>query len=221
MVITRESHHTTSQSTKIVVYGRALVFDLRFTGEILGLRISPLSVVLEPKFRIIHDLTFARAGGRTIVNGDTDFDSVTPSELGHVVREVLLRVMVLRKTYGGSARILLCRVDVKDVFRRVLADPAGAPAFGYVFVDRVVVDLRLKFGWCNSPGFWGLMASALEHARTQSTFQGADGSQKEAAVVAHVGISPPRGFKLRVIVACFWLWWQRRELLICEVLGRR
>ena len=133
------------------VYGRALVFDLNFVGEFLGLRISPLSVVLELKFRIIHDLTFARAGGRTSVNGDTDFDSAPPSELGHVLRVVLLRVMFLKKTHGSSARMPLCRVDVKDVFQRVLADPAGAPAFGYVFCDRVVVDLRLQFGWRNSP----------------------------------------------------------------------
>ena len=176
-----------------VVYGPALVFDLRFAGEILGIRISPLSVVLETKYRTIHDLTFARAGGRTSVNGDTDFDSAPPSELGHVLREVLLRVMFLRQTHGSSARILLCRVDVKDAFRQVLVDPAGAPAFGYVFGDRVVVDLRLHFGWRNSPGFWGLMASALEHAHTHSTFQGADVSQQGAAAVVHVRISPPRG----------------------------
>ena len=132
-------------------------------------------------------------GVGTSVNGDTDFDSAPPSELGHVLREVLLPVMFLRQTLGSSARILLCRVDVDDVFRRVLVDPAGAPAFGYVFGDRAVVDLRLQFGWRNSPGFWGLMASALEHAHTHSTFQGTDVSPKGAAAVAHVGIFPPRG----------------------------
>ena len=97
-------------------------------------------------------------------------------------------------------------MDVKYLFRRVLVDPAGAPAFGYVFGDRVVVDLRLQFGWRNSPGFWGLMASALEHAHTHSTFQGTDISQKGAAAVAHVGISRRGGFHLslsRVIVGLF------------------
>ena len=175
------------------MYGRALVLDLRFAGEILGLRITPLSVVLEPKFRIIHDLTFARAGGRTSVNGDTNFDSAPPSELGHELREVLLRVMFLRQTQSNSARILLCRVDVKDAFRQVLVDASVAPVFGYVFGDRVVVDLPLKFGLRNSPGFWGLMASALKHAHTHSTFQGVDVSQQGASAVAHVRISPPRG----------------------------
>ena len=42
-------------------------------AEIRGLRISPLAVVLEPKFRIVHDLTFARTGGRASVNNDTFF----------------------------------------------------------------------------------------------------------------------------------------------------
>ena len=182
-----------------VVHGRALVFDLRFATEILGLRISPMSVVLEPKLRIIHDLTFARAGDRTSVNGDTDFDSAPQCELGHVLREVLLRVLFLRQTHGSRARILLCRVDVKDAFRQVLVDPAGAPTFGYVFGDHVVVDLRLQFGWRNSPGFWGLMASALEHAHTHSTFQGADVSQQGAAAVAHVELSSPRGVRVVAI----------------------
>ena len=175
------------------MYGRALVFDLRLAGEILRLRISPLSVILEPKFRIIHDRPFARAGGQTSVNGDTDFDSAPPSGLSHVLREVLLRVMFLRQVHGSSARILLCRVDVRDAFPHVLLDPAGAPAFGYAFGDRVIVDLRLQFGWRNSPGFWGLMASALKHACTYFTFQGADIFQQGAAAVAHVGIYPPRG----------------------------
>ena len=94
-----------------------------------------------------------------------------------MLREVLLRVMFWRQTHGSGARILFCHVDVKGAFRQVLVDPAGAPVFGYVFGDRGVVDLRLQFGWCNSPGFWGLMASALEHARTHCTFQGADVSQ--------------------------------------------
>ena len=171
------AQHDVSIHKKIcedVVYGRALVFDLCFAVETLGLRISPLSVVLEPKFRIIHDLTFARATGRTSVNGDTDFDSAPPSELGHVLREVLLEVVFLRQPHGSSAPILVCRVDVKSAFRQVLVDPAGAPVFGYVFGDRVVVDLREQFGWRNRPGFWVFMASALEHAHTHSTFQGAD-----------------------------------------------
>ena len=157
------------------------------------LRISPLGVVLELKLRNIHDLTFAREGGRTGVNGDTDFDAAPTCELGHVLRDVMLRVLFLRQAHGSRARILLCRVDVKDAFRRVLVDPAGARTFGYVFGDHVVVRLCLQFGWRNSPGFWGLMVSALEHAHTHSTFQGADVSQQGAAAVAPVELSPPRG----------------------------
>jgi len=90
-------------------------------------------------------------------------------------------------------------VDVKDAFRQVLVDPAGASTFGYVFGNRVVVDLRLQFGWRNSPGFWGLMTSALEHAHTHTTFQGADVSRQGAAAVSHVEVSPPRGVQVVAI----------------------
>ena len=115
--------------------------------DIVGLRVSPLAVILEPKLRTVHDLSFASADGRTSVNSDTDFSSAPPSELGHVLREVLLRVLFLRQTHGRSARIVLCRVDVKEAFRQVLVDPVGASLFGYVTGGRVVVDLQLQFGW--------------------------------------------------------------------------
>ena len=141
--------------------------------DIVGLRVSPLAVILETKLRIVHDLSFASAGGRTSINSDTDFvfSSAPPCELGHVLREVLLCVWFLRQTHDRSARIVFCRVDVKKAFRQVLVDPVEASVFGYVTNGRVVVDLRLQFGWRNSPGYWGLLASALEHAHTRSTFQ--------------------------------------------------
>ena len=77
-----------------VIHERALNLDSRFAADILGLRVSPLAVVLEPKFRIIDDLTFARAGVGTSVKDETDLPSAPPCELGHVLVDVLLRVLV-------------------------------------------------------------------------------------------------------------------------------
>ena len=176
-----------------VVHGRVFVFKLSSASDIPGLRVSPLAVVRTPKFRIIHDLTFARAGGHSSVNDDTDFSSAASCELGHVFRDVLLRVLFLRQLHGPTARIALCRVDVKDAYRQVLVDPVGAPVFGYAMGEYVVVELRLRFGWRNSPGFWGLMDSALEHSHTHSTFQYAAVSQQGAAAVEYVRLAPPRG----------------------------
>ena len=56
-----------------VVHGRSLVLESSSASDIPGLRVSSLAVVLGPKFRIIHDLTFARPGGYCSVNDDTDF----------------------------------------------------------------------------------------------------------------------------------------------------
>ena len=108
-----------------VVHGRALVFDLLSAVDIVGLRVSPLAVILEPKLHIVHDFSFASAGGRTSVNSDTDFFPAPACELGHVLREVLLRVLFLRQTNGRSARIVLFHVDVQEAFRQVLVDPVG------------------------------------------------------------------------------------------------
>ena len=176
-----------------IVPGRTLVFKLSSVSDIPGLRVSPLAVVINPKFRIIHDLTFARAGGHSRFNDDTDFPSARSCELGHVYRDVLLRVLFLRQLHGPTARTVLCRVDLKDAYRQVLVEPVEAPVFGYAMGEYVVVELRLRFGWRNSPGFWGLMDSALEHSHTHSTFQYAAVSQQGAAAVEYVRLAPPRG----------------------------
>ena len=108
-------------------------------------------------------------------------------------RDVLLRVLFLRQLPGPTARIVLYRVDVKDAFRQVFVDPEGTPVFGYGMGEYVVVDLRLQFGWRNTPGFWGLMASALKHSHTHSTFKDAAVSPQGAAAVEHMRLAPPRG----------------------------
>ena len=112
-------------------------------------------------------------------------------------RDVLLRVLFLRQTHGPRARIVFCHVDVKDVFYQVLAGPAGAPIYGYAMGGHVVVDLRLQFGCRISPGFWGLMAAALEHAHTHSTFRDAVVPPQEAAAVEHVQLAPSRGVPIK------------------------
>ena len=86
-----------------VVHGRALVFKLSSASDIRDSRVSPLAVVRKSKFRIIHDLTLARAGGDSSVNDDTDVSSAPSCELGHVVRDVLLQVLFLRQLHGPTA----------------------------------------------------------------------------------------------------------------------
>ena len=185
-----------------VVLGRALVFDVRFLHEISGLRVSPLGVVEEPKFRIIHDLTFAAArrfataqrlevSRRTSVNADTDFDRAPECLLGHVLFDILSRILFLRQLHGEDVEIMLCRVDVRKAFRQVLVDPSKASVFGYVMGDVVVVDLRCQFGWRSSPGFLSLFSSALEHSHTHTTFQTASVLPVGAESVDHVHIVSP------------------------------
>ncbi|CAM9662681.1 unnamed protein product [Choristocarpus tenellus] len=57
---------------------------------------------------------------------------------------------------------MISMMGVKDNFRQVLVEPQGAAKFGYCVGDLLVIDFRLQFGWRNSPGWWDLLASALE-----------------------------------------------------------
>ena len=180
-----------------VVHGRALVFRLTSASDIRGLRVPSLAVVLKPKFCIIDDLTFARTGGHSSITNDTDLSSAPSCEPGHVLRDVLLRVLFLRQIHGPTAKIVLFHVDMKYAFRQVLVDPVEAPVFLYAMGSYVVVNLRLQFGWRNSPGFWGLMASALEHVHTHSTFQDLAVSPQGAAAVEHVRHAPLRRGSVR------------------------
>ena len=118
-------------------------------------------------------------------------------ELGHVLRDVFLRVLFSRRTHGPRGQIVLSSVDVAYAFRQVLFDPVRAPVFGYAMGGHVVVDLRLQLGWRNSPGFWALMAAALEHAHTHSTFRDAVVPPQEAAAVEHVQLAPSRGVPIK------------------------
>ena len=100
-----------------VLLGRAVVFDAEFIREVQGVRVSPLGVVDKPKFRIIHDLTFA-AGTRSSVNEDTDFSQAPECLLGHVLTDILKRVLYLRQMHGVAAEIMLCRFGVKEASGR-------------------------------------------------------------------------------------------------------
>ena len=152
-----------------VLLGQAVVSDAEFIREVQGVRVSPLGVVDEPKFRIIHDLTFT-AGTRSSVNGDTDFSQAPECLLGHVLTDILKRILYLRQMHGVAAEIMLCRIDVKEALRQVVVNPSGASVFAYVFDGVGVVDLRCQFGWRSSPGFWSLFSSALEHSHTRTSF---------------------------------------------------
>lgn len=184
-----EGHADTIRAKVVqdVANGRALVFNRASAHEIRRLRISPLGVVEGRKLRIIHDLTFAG------VNGDTDFAAAPACELGHVLGDVCRRVLYLRQRHGAVARVMLCRIDVKDAFRQIPVDPQHAANFGFVLDGFVVVDLRLQFGWRNSPGFWGLAASALEHSHNQTTFRDASVCDQGRAAVAHVSVDAEAG----------------------------
>ena len=112
--------HTGTICAKIVqdvVNGRALAFMRSSVSDTRGLSVSLLSAVDDRKLRIIHDLTFTRDGYRLSMNDDTHFSAAPPCELGHVFRDVCRWILYLRQRHGTVARVMFCRIDVKDTFR--------------------------------------------------------------------------------------------------------
>ena len=78
--------------------------------------------------------------------------------------QIIRRGLGLRGKFGTGRRILIPKMDVKSAFRQVGVDPAGAANFGYGRRRYFFIDLRLQFGWRGSPGWYGVIASAIQQA---------------------------------------------------------
>ena len=71
------------------------------------LRLSPLDVVVSPsKTRIVHDLTFSSSQYACRANADTVFAQPPHVELGRVLRNIIGRILFLRRRFGPRARIV-------------------------------------------------------------------------------------------------------------------
>ena len=132
-------------------------------------------------------------------------------------------ILYLRQRHGVVARVMLCRIDVKDAFHQIPVDPLHAAKIGYVFYEHALVDLFLQFEWRSSPGFaakfshvfdeyaavdlflqfwwrsspsfWELAASSLEHAHNQTSFRDAVDLKHGRSVVGHVRMDADTGWE--------------------------
>lgn len=178
-----------------VLMGRAFVFPRTAAALIPSLRISPLTVAVSPtKIRICHDLSFD--GNGNSVNADTDTTAVPECKIGHVLRDVIWRILYLYDTavrdVDDPPRILLAKMDTNKAFRQVSVDINKAPVFGYVFGDVVVVDRCLQFGWTSSPSLWGVCAAAVEHSHNNTTLANAVVTAEGRDATSHVRVEQAR-----------------------------
>lgn len=79
------------------------------------------------------------------VNVDTDFSRAPPVELGHVIKDGLLRAVFLRQEFGQSARVVFSKIDISTAHRQFPINPQGAPMFGYIVDNNATIDLRQQF----------------------------------------------------------------------------
>ena len=53
------------------------------------------------------------------VNEDIDFESASKCKLGHVLSDIVWRILFLRRTLGPHTHIMLSKMYAKDAFRQV------------------------------------------------------------------------------------------------------
>ena len=82
-------------------------------------------------------------------------------------------------------------MDVKSAFRQVGVAPDRAAAFACRLEDLVFVDLRLQFGWRGSPGWRGVVVSAIQEAYWSTTWTTAGTSAAATEATSHVGAAKP------------------------------
>ena len=98
----------------------------------------------------------------------------------------LLDELVTLKTKFPVQRISMREADVSDAFMKVRVDPDQAHNICYTVGDLVVIDFRLTFGWPGSPGGWGVMSAAAEHAHCNVTLNSLQLSDEGKYIMAHV-----------------------------------
>ena len=150
---------------------------------------SPLGAVVTHKVRTIYDFSFETRskGKKGGLNADSDSDTVPEWLCAEALPKFLTELVSLRKTYPEQ-RVLIPKADVSDAFRNVRVDPDEAHNFCYTVRELVVIDFRLTFGWSGSPGFWGVMSAAAEHAHCNTTIKTAQLLNEGIHMMAHVKI---------------------------------
>ena len=97
------------------------------------------------------------------MNKDTHTEKVMKCLCGQAL-PTLLQALTNLLIRSPQKRILLAKVDATDAFRNVRVTTQQINNFCYMLDDVLVKGFRLTFGWAPSPGYWGLMAPAAEHA---------------------------------------------------------
>ena len=157
--------------------------------EIPNACVSPLGAAVTHKVRIINDSSFEVQNKATKygLNADTDPDSVPQCLCAEALPKLLAELVSLRIKFP-TKRILMSKADVSDAFRNVRIDPDEAHNFCYMVGELIVIDFRLTFGWSGSPGFWGVMSAAAEHAHCNTTLASAQILGEGADMMAHVKV---------------------------------
>ena len=107
--------------------------------------------------------------------------------------QIINRGLGQREKIGIGRRILIQNMDVNIAFRKVGVDPVRAANVGYVLGRYLLIYVWLQFGWRGSPGWWGVIFSAIQQAQRQATKASATILPTGRGATAHVRIAGHTG----------------------------
>ena len=114
--------------------------------------------------------------------------TVTTHAKPHAQQQLARDSEVSLRNKFPEKRILMSKADVSDAFRNLGVDPDNAHNFCYTAGELVVIDFRLTLRWSGSPGFWGAMSAAAEHAHCNTTINSSQPLDEGKQMMAHVKV---------------------------------
>jgi hypothetical protein len=140
-----------------------------------------------PKYRMTHDQSFSTADGRQSFNDLALTDGYPELVYGYCLPRLIHYILSLRSSHPNQV-VLLCKMDWKSAYRRVVADYLVAQRSLTKFDGLLHMSLRLTFGGKPHPFLWCIVSEIttdLTNDLLQSTWTPAD------AVSPHFQASAP------------------------------
>ena len=160
---TSDPETTKSQLHKDVKHGFSMPFPADQVQKLVGAQVQPCGLARQfalqadgsrvLKSRLTHDLSYELTKPNASVNNRIDMEKYPEMVFGWCLPRIIHSVVALREKYP-TTRILICKYDFSDAYRRVTHSGKAAAQSILVFDDVAYLALRLSFGGAPNPPTW-------------------------------------------------------------------
>jgi hypothetical protein len=112
------------------------------------------------KYRLTQDLSFSLTGDRRSVNSRIDMSAYVGMIYGWCLLRLIHFIVALRAKFPQS-RILICKYDYSDAYRRIAHAAHAAVQSIAVFAGIAYIALRMTFGGSPNPPTWCMFSEMV------------------------------------------------------------